>query len=139
VWREGDAKLTELASREIRATGLIGDANILAGHVHRIRRCYPVYSQGYKKHLQPVVEHLRQYRNLQAIGRYGAFKYNNQDHSILMGVLAAENILDDRRHDLWAVNTDSEYQEAACINKTGLEQMPEPAAGRAANPQPVEV
>jgi protoporphyrinogen oxidase len=126
IWREDEASLIERASREIRATSLIGDANILAGHVHRIRRCYPVYSQGYKRHLMPVIEHLRGYQNLQAIGRYGAFKYNNQDHSILMGVLAAENILDDRRHDLWAVNTDSDYQEAATITKTGLEPVAAP-------------
>ena len=126
LWREDEDKLIDLASREIRSTGLIGAANILAGKVHRIRRCYPVYSQGYKKHLTPVIEHLRDYQNLQAIGRYGSFKYNNQDHSILMGVLAAENILEGRGHDLWAVNTDSDYQEAASINKTGLEPVAAP-------------
>ena len=128
LWREGEDSLIERATREIRATGLIGSAKVLAGHVHRIRRCYPVYAQGYKKHLTPVVEHLRQYRNFQAIGRYGSFKYNNQDHSILMGVLAAENILEERNHDLWAVNTDSEYQEAASIQKTGLQREPAAAA-----------
>ena len=116
------------ATKEIRATGLVGSANILAGHVHRIRRCYPVYARGYKQHLQPVVDHVRKFDNLQAIGRYGAFKYNNQDHSILMGVLAAENILQDRGHDLWAVNTDSEYQEAATIRKSGLERIAQPTS-----------
>jgi protoporphyrinogen oxidase len=120
LWRESAEHLTARAHAEIRATGLIGSANILAGHVHRIRRCYPVYSQGYKKHLTPVIEHLRDYGNLQAIGRYGAFKYNNQDHSILMGVLAAENVLKGSAHDLWSVNTDTDYQEAAVILKTGL-------------------
>ena len=45
------------------------------------------------------------------IGRNGSFKYNNQDHSILMGLLAAENILSGTEHDLWAVNTDYDYQE----------------------------
>ncbi|HZZ79599.1 MAG TPA: FAD-dependent oxidoreductase [Gemmataceae bacterium] len=122
LWRDDDATLIDLASREIRATGLVADAQILAGHVHRIRRCYPIYAKGYKDHLQPVIEHVRQFENLQAIGRYGAFKYNNQDHSILMGVLAAENVLDNRGHDLWAVNTDSEYQESATIRKSGLER-----------------
>lgn len=48
---------------------------------------------------------------LTPIGRYGAFKYNNQDHSILMGVLAAENIINDTHIDLWKINTDTEYQE----------------------------
>lgn len=121
-WTDDDHALIAQASREMRSTGLIGDAPIIGGHVHRIKRCYPVYSRGYKKHLEPVVEHLREYENLQAIGRYGAFKYNNQDHSILMGVLAAENILDSAGHDLWAVNTDSDYQEGATIKKTGLER-----------------
>jgi protoporphyrinogen oxidase len=122
LWGEADAPLIERATQEMRATGLIGNAPVLAGHVERIRRCYPVYARGYKRHLDPVVAHLRQYRNLHVIGRYGAFKYNNQDHSILMGVLAAENIADGRTHDLWAVNTDTTYQEAAVITKTGLQR-----------------
>lgn len=128
IWRADDGALIELASREIRATRLIGDAAICAGHVERIRRCYPVYARGYKQHLQPVIDHVRRFDNLQAIGRYGAFKYNNQDHSILMGILAAENITQDRQHDLWAVNTDSDYQESATIQKAGLERIPERVA-----------
>jgi protoporphyrinogen oxidase len=127
LWHEDEKSLIERATREIRATGLVGSANILAGHVHRIRRCYPVYARGYKQHLEPVVAHVREFDNLQAIGRYGAFKYNNQDHSILMGVLAAENIVQNRGHDLWAVNTDSEYQESATIRKSGLDRIARPA------------
>jgi protoporphyrinogen oxidase len=125
LWHEDEAALVERATREMRATGLLGDAPVLAGHVERIRRCYPVYERGYKRHLEPVVAHLRQYRQLQAIGRYGSFKYNNQDHSILMGVLAAENVLEERTHDLWAVNTDTTYQEAAAVQKTGLQRPAE--------------
>ncbi len=38
-----------------------------------------------------------------------------------MGVLAAENLLENRHHDLWAVNTDyASYQEDALITETGL-------------------
>jgi protoporphyrinogen oxidase len=120
-WREQDRNLVERAERELRATGLVGTAPVAAGHVLRIPRCYPVYAHGYKQHLAPVVSYLRQFRGLSAIGRYGAFKYNNQDHSILMGILAAENIVADKGHDLWAINTDDTYQEAAVITKTGLQ------------------
>jgi protoporphyrinogen oxidase len=122
IWREDESTLIERATREIRATGLAGGGAVLAGHVERIRRCYPVYASGYRDHLRPVIEHVKQFARLQAIGRYGAFKYNNQDHSILMGVLAAENIVRDTGHDLWAINTDTEYQEAAIVHKTGLER-----------------
>src|SRR5262249_17689647 len=121
LWQADDNGLIEQGRREMRATGLVGTARVEAGHVVRLRRCYPVYARGYKQHLGPVVAYLRGLRGLAPIGRYGAFKYNNQDHSILMGLLAAENILENKGHDLWAVNTDDTYQEAAVITKTGLE------------------
>jgi hypothetical protein len=76
---------------------------------------------------------------LTVIGRYGSFKYNNQDHSILMGMLAAENIAEGTTHDLWAINTDYEYQERTKITKTGLvrerpQLFPAPASGTTLRP-----
>ena len=64
-------------------------------------------------HLATIIAHLRTHApKVTAIGRYGAFKYNNQDHSILMGILAAENLAANTRHDLWSINTDyTDYQE----------------------------
>lgn len=104
------------------------DANILDGHVHRIKRCYPVYERGYKEKLKPVEEYLSTIEGLQAIGRYGAFKYNNQDHSIYMGILAAENIVTGAKHNLWEINTDYEsYQEEAQITEAGLAATPQQA------------
>jgi protoporphyrinogen oxidase len=121
VWAQDSEHFIDLGKRELRQTGLIGDAPVTDGHVHKIRRCYPVYSRGYKALLQPVEEYLRTIEGLQAIGRYGAFKYNNQDHSILMGMLAAENIIKGSAHNLWEINTDYEfYQEAALITEAGL-------------------
>ena len=122
LWAEPDQRLIERATREVRSTALVGSAAVSDGHVLRIRRCYPVYARGYKQHLSPIVAFLNTFQGLTPIGRYGAFKYNNQDHSILMGILAAANILDNQRHDLWAVNTDYDsYQESAVITATGLQ------------------
>ena len=124
IWSESSEKLIEQASQEIRNTGLIGKAEILGGHVYRIPRCYPVYDTGYKENLKPVEQYLESVRNLHVIGRYGAFKYNNQDHSILMGMLAAENIAESKSHDLWEINTDYEtYQESYVITETGLSKQ----------------
>lgn len=122
TWVESDERLIERATRELRSTGLLGQAMILAGHVERIARCYPVYRRGYRQHVDRLAAYLRTISNLTVIGRYGAFKYNNQDHSILMGILAAENLLEQRGHDLWSVNTDYEaYQERAIITEAGLQ------------------
>jgi len=50
-------------------------------------------------------------KNLQTCGRAGLFQYNNQDHSMMTGVLAARNILG-AKYDLWSVNEDAEYHES---------------------------
>jgi protoporphyrinogen oxidase len=123
IWKTDDEKLITLAKTELSKTGLIGNSEILDGSVYKIPRCYPVYSTGYKEVLKPVEEYLSKIKNLQVIGRYGAFKYNNQDHSILMGHLAAENITIGTSHNLWDINTDYEdYQEGSVITKTGLQK-----------------
>jgi len=120
-WSNDDATLRALARKEIAKIGLAAEKEILDAYVFRIPRCYPVYFSGYQEMLKPVQEFLGKINNLHVIGRYGAYKYNNQDHSILMGMLAAENILTGAGHDLWEINTDYEvYQESATITKTGL-------------------
>ena len=126
IWIAPDDRLIEEATRELRSTNLLRDEPIMAGHVVRARRCYPVYRRGYRAHMERVADFLGNFRCLTPIGRYGTFKYNNQDHSILMGILAAENLLDNRAHDLWSVNTDHDtYQEGALIVETGLVSPPD--------------
>jgi protoporphyrinogen oxidase len=122
-WTKPESELIALATKEIKATGLIGKAEVSDGFIYKIPKCYPVYGRGYKDNLKPVEEFVASIKNLQAIGRYGAFKYNNQDHSILMGLLAAENIVGEKHHNLWEINTDYEsYQESSVITKTGLQK-----------------
>ncbi len=121
LWSKDSSYMKELASNEINHIGLAKKEDILDAEVIRIPRCYPVYFSGYREKLKPVQTFLNSIDHLHIIGRYGAYKYNNQDHSILMGMLAAENIISDADHDLWEINTDYEvYQESAMITKTGL-------------------
>lgn len=120
IWKEDDKNLIALATEEIYQTTLVVKDCIRNGKVVRIPKCYPVYEHGYKKHLKPVEEFLSKQEGISVIGRYGAFKYNNQDHSILMGMLAAENFLHGTNHNLWELNTDYEYQESSKITIQGL-------------------
>ena len=121
LWTESDEKLIARATEELYKTKLNNDKQVIAGHVHRIQRCYPVYDRGYKDRLKTIESYLSGIKGLSVIGRYGAFKYNNQDHSILMGLLAADNIVNDAHHNLWDINTDYEnYQERSTITATGL-------------------
>jgi protoporphyrinogen oxidase len=120
LWHRSDAQLIKLAKDEIEHTRLVNIDEVQDGFVKRVERCYPVYAKGYGEQLKVVKSYLDGFDRLAVIGRYGAFKYNNQDHSILMGLLAAENICDNAGHDLWSINTDYVYQEAAVITQTGL-------------------
>ena len=113
LWTESDEVLVERAVEEVSRTGLVASESILDGKVVRIPRCYPVYSRGYQTPLKTVTQWLDGIRGLTAVGRYGSFKYNNQDHSILMGILAGEALADGSPRPLWHVNSDSTYQESA--------------------------
>lgn len=120
IWGRDDVKLIELATKELYATGLVEADLIQDGYVQRVPKCYPVYSSGYRDILEPIQDYLRGVKLVTPIGRYGSFKYNNQDHSILMGLLASENLLGQSYTDLWTINTDYEYQESTRITATGL-------------------
>lgn len=120
-WKENDAYYIDLAKNELLGTSLVKRESILDCKVIRIPRSYPVYFNRYKEFIRPVQEYIDRITNLHVIGRYGAYKYNNQDHSIFMGLLAAENILEEKTHDLWEINTDYDtYQESSIIKETGL-------------------
>jgi protoporphyrinogen oxidase/putative flippase GtrA len=113
MWTKPEDELRIQAEQELRQIGLLRDEVVSDGFVVRLPRTYPIYAGDYKAALSEIQSYLQQFQNLQAIGRYGAFKYNNQDHSLLMGVLAAENVVTPGKHNLWSVNSDSEYLEEA--------------------------
>lgn len=112
IWVGDEKNIVELAKKEIYEINLIPQsAKILNTKVIKIPKCYPVYETGYQENINTVINFLKPIKGLYPIGRYGAFKYNNQDHSILMGLLAADKISEQKEVDLWAINTDTEYQE----------------------------
>jgi len=116
IWKDQDENIAELAKKEIHLLKLVPpQTKILNAYILRVPRCYPVYETGYQVNLKKVENYLDTVENLIPIGRYGAFKYNNQDHSILMGILAADKITQGLDTDLWKINTDVEYQEDAMI------------------------
>lgn len=118
LWQCPEDELRIKAEQELRQVGLLKQEKVVEGFVIRLPRTYPVYAGNYKEALEEIKAYLQSFQNLQVIGRYGSFKYNNQDHSLLMGILAAENIMTPNKHDLWAVNSDSEYVEEADADAT---------------------
>ncbi|HET7825181.1 MAG TPA: FAD-dependent oxidoreductase, partial [Anaeromyxobacter sp.] len=111
LWATADERLVEIASRDLAALGLGVRPRVVEGHVVRVRDAYPVYDDGWTARLETVRAALAGVRNLHLAGRGGMHRYNNMDHSMLTGLLAARNVLGGA-HDLWSVNADEDYLEA---------------------------
>ncbi len=114
LWNMPDDQLIELAKRELELIGIARAAQVIDGTVKRMRKAYPVYDSTYHENLGIVRGYLDAFDNLQTVGRNGMHKYNNQDHSMMTALLAARNVFGEE-HDVWAVNTDMEYQEEIAI------------------------
>ena len=101
-----------MAKRDLLESKLVADSSLIKNtSVLKIHKSYPVYEKGYKDNLHKIYKALDSFKDLYFIGRNGSFKYNNQDHSILMGLLCADKILG-KECDLWHINTDYDYQES---------------------------
>ena len=110
LWGMSDRDLIALGARELAAIGLAGKANVIDGTVLRVPKAYPVYDRGYLDALGELRAYLSTFENLQLAGRNGLHKYNNQDHAMVTGILAARALLG-HHADPWLVNVESEYHE----------------------------
>ena len=112
IWSWPDKDLLDLGRRELVALGIVRLEEVKAGMVYRQPKAYPVYDGAYLGHLAVVREWLRRaLPNLWLVGRNGMHHYNNQDHSMMTGILVARNIALGANYDPWLVNTDAEYHE----------------------------
>ncbi len=110
IWTMSTEELVALGTREMEATGLLKGGRVIDGTAFRVPKAYPVYKRGYEAALDRLQAAVDGIDNLQVMGRYGMFKYNNSDHSILTALLAVENLFG-AEHALWSVNTDTAYHE----------------------------
>jgi len=122
IWKNKD-QIKDITKDDIKKLNMFDLNQIIDFKVIPIKKCYPVYDIYYKESLDVIKKFLNNFNNIIPIGRYGSFKYNNQDHSILMGILASQKINGDHSIDLWDINTDYEFQEKAIITETGLKKI----------------
>jgi protoporphyrinogen oxidase len=118
LWEMTDDELVALATAELARLGMLAGSRVVGGFAVRSERAYPVIELGYERHIARIRRWLSTFANLMPIGRSGMFKYNNQDHAIATGLLAARTALGLGRFDPWNVNIDGEYHEAAEVVTT---------------------
>ncbi len=127
MWSTSDAELVAMGARELAQLGLGDAAKVVDGTVVRQRAAYPVYDGHYRDAVEVVRAFMeRELPNLQLAGRNGMHKYNNQDHAMMTGLMAAWNIMGGA-YDLWRVNGDALYLEAgAAGDEEGGRMVPRP-------------
>ena len=124
MWSSADADLVALGTRELAKLGLSKEAQVIDGTVVRQRAAYPVYDGEYRQAVDVIREFIeREMPNLQLVGRNGMHKYNNQDHAMMTGLMAARNIMG-ASYDLWRVNSDAQYLEEESGAEQGSRMVP---------------
>jgi protoporphyrinogen oxidase len=110
IWQMNQEELIKLAAEELEKASLLPSNLASEGTVMRNNVAYPVYHLDYKEDLKIIFDYLKQFKNLQTIGRAGLYRYNNMDHSILTGFYAARNVLGEN-YNVLDVNADDEFHE----------------------------
>lgn len=87
--------------------------DIIKGYVFKVNKAYPKYDLQYREPLGEIKKFLKEnFLNLQLIGRNGMFRYNNMDHAVYTGLLAARNILVGKMiYNIENVNEEAKYLE----------------------------
>lgn len=109
-WYSPDEKILEIAKEDYEKLGFPGSGGIIDGFVTRYAKAYPMYQGDYREAFEKIRAYVDSFENLYPVGRYGQFRYNNMDHSILTSFLAVRRLLGEDV-DPWSVNEEAEYHE----------------------------
>jgi len=113
VWKMSSEEMLKVAIRELQTLKLAEPGDVIDGCVVKQPKAYPVYDNKYEDVVNCIREGLTKHcPGLHQVGRNGLHKYNNQDHSMMTGILTAKNIISQQfSFDPWRVNQDAEYLE----------------------------
>ena len=109
IWRSTPEELADIAERDLVKIGLVKPGVVLGSFIKKIPYAYPVYDLEYYKHLEPVLEYVKQLENIHTTGRQGNFRYNNMDQSVEMGRKMGRELATGERTGHEAVATGKEY------------------------------
>ncbi|MGH7916499.1 MAG: NAD(P)/FAD-dependent oxidoreductase [Candidatus Binataceae bacterium] len=124
LWNSSDAELLAMGTRELAHLGLVDPAHVGDGTVVRQRAAYPVYDGDYRCAVDTIRGFIdRELPNLQLAGRNGMHKYNNQDHAMMTGLMAARNVMGGA-YDQWRVNADALYLEEDAVDAPTSRMVP---------------
>lgn len=111
IWKVEKDELFNECMQWVEKFNFIKREEVIDYYIHREKYAYPVYDMNYRKNSEIIKNFLNKFENLQLTGRTGTFRYNNQDHAMEMGILAARNIIEDKNYKVEKVGSEQEYFE----------------------------
>lgn len=113
LWTMDDGSFVTMAVDELRRIGVLGAGTPVLDSIRlRVKKAYPAYFGSYAE-FDKVRAYLDSLGNLYCIGRNGQHRYNNMDHSMMCGLMAARALLGKcDKAAVWNVNTEDEYHES---------------------------
>ena len=112
-WQMTDIQIKKFAQKELGDLKIFSGQKICDSVVIREKKAYPAYFGSYNN-FNVIQKFTNSIPNLFLIGRNGMHRYNNQDHSMLTAMKAAE-LIKERSEDkdaLWQINSEEIYQES---------------------------
>lgn len=108
VWKKSNDEIIEEVKRDAVAAGVFTAEDINDAAALRVPHTYPLYTRDYRVKLQRLYDYLRPVGNLVSTGRQGLFNHNNMDHSMLMGIRAADAVAENPASaaGVWYANLD---------------------------------
>ena len=85
-----DERLLESVVAELDRQGVADRRRRNGGWVHTVPHAYPLYARDFRSRFEKTLTALDEMVNLIPFGRQGLFCHNNMDHSIVMGLRAAQ-------------------------------------------------
>ena len=114
LWNMPEEEFKEMAVKELLQINVIeSEEDVIDKCEFKVKKAYPGYFDTYKD-FDILKKYLLTIDNLFLVGRNGQHRYNNMDHSMLTGMIAADYIIEGKtdKSELWNVNAEKEYHES---------------------------
>ncbi|OGL50175.1 MAG: hypothetical protein A2161_11025 [Candidatus Schekmanbacteria bacterium RBG_13_48_7] len=113
IWNLADKTLFTRCLEDLSDLGFKLKESEIEGYFSTFaQHAYPKYLIGYKQRIKDALEEISRCSNLLSFGRQGLFRYNNMDHSVKMGMVASEIIMNKKSSSkLYDIGSGQEYFE----------------------------
>jgi protoporphyrinogen oxidase len=97
TWNQTEEAICARAEDDLKKIGVLREETVRTAKVVRLPRSHPVITLEGLEAMATLQEYLSHLENLQVIGRYGGFRYVDQDGSLTAGFAAAQTIIERRK------------------------------------------